>query len=448
MRIQKLSAILMFCIISNLTPSCESKSNQDKKETEEPPTKLTQLSLQDLALKVRPSVYLLEVKGADDSLVATGTGFMINNDGIIITNRHVIENAHSVSAKREDGLRLEIEGITAFSSEIDVVALKTKGDNLPFIELSSSEPTLLKIGDNVAVIGCPLGLEASLTNGIISAIRPEHKNQEVDEPMAGFIQITAPISSGSSGSPVCNMEGKVIGVATSSFRGSQNINFAIPSYKISNWVNKNIEAKLLSFKLFSETKLTEAALEVSFSEEFKSYNLSLENRDPISKLIAAKKLAQKFPQNYQALFYLGIAYSDLDLYQEAIESYQKALTINPKDSGAWLNIGIKYWQINKYLDSRDALKKALEIDPKARGAWVMIGESFEREGNLIDASSACRKELVSYPDDDHAWFCLGRVLYQQGKYDRNKITESIKAFERAAQLGHEDAKKALKLIRK
>jgi S1-C subfamily serine protease len=80
------------------------------------------------------------------------------------------------------------------------------------------------------VIGSPLGLQGSLSNGIVSAIRPDDKQHEVS--MAGFIQITAPISPGSSGSPVLNMKGEVIGVATSSFGLAQNINFAIPSEKV------------------------------------------------------------------------------------------------------------------------------------------------------------------------------------------------------------------------
>src|SRR5204863_9460196 len=81
-------------------------------------------------------------------------------------------------------------------------------------------------GESVVVIGSPLGLEGSVTNGIVSAVR--------DIPTFGrIIQITAPISSGSSGSPVVNMHGQVIGIATLQITGGQSVNFAIPSERIS-----------------------------------------------------------------------------------------------------------------------------------------------------------------------------------------------------------------------
>src|SRR5206468_6507704 len=105
--------------------------------------------------------------------------------------------------------------------ENDLVVLAVEGKNFPFLTLGQTE--VLEPGDHVAVIGSPLGLEGSLSEGIVSAKR------EGADGARRWLQTTAPISPGSSGSPVLDSNGKVIGIATAVLRGGQSVNFAVPA---------------------------------------------------------------------------------------------------------------------------------------------------------------------------------------------------------------------------
>jgi S1-C subfamily serine protease len=173
-----------------------------------------------LAKKTRNAVVLIEVFDSSHNEVTTGMGFFVSDNGLLITNAHVIESATSAAVKRESGDVLPIKGAIRVDRENDLAVLAVEGRNLPFLTLGQSE--LLQTGDRVAIIGSPLGLEGSLSEGIIAA-----KRKETDADRQ-WLQITTPISPGSSGSPVIDSSGKVIGIATLVLRGGQSLNFAVP----------------------------------------------------------------------------------------------------------------------------------------------------------------------------------------------------------------------------
>lgn len=163
----------------------------------------------------------------NNKVVAFGSGFIITSDGVIVTNNHVIEpwntsTTGKLYVKRSDGVFLEPVEILATDNYRDVALIKVKDNNLPYIQINSGYKA--NQGDDVAVIGTPLGFETTITTGIVSGIRGED----------GFLQISAPISPGSSGSPVLNSKGEAIGVATLIITAGQNLNFAIPATYVSN----------------------------------------------------------------------------------------------------------------------------------------------------------------------------------------------------------------------
>ncbi len=180
--------------------------------------------LVDLVKKVKPCVVLIETFDKDNKPIGQGSGFFIDNKGRLITNHHVIEGAYSATIKTSAGKEYPVQGIVAKDTEADVVKLVVNlpDANITFLNLSVNVPSE---GEDIVVIGNPLGLESSVSTGIVSAVR--------DIPAFGkIIQITAPISSGSSGSPVINSKGEVIGIATRCVTEGQNLNFAIPSHTI------------------------------------------------------------------------------------------------------------------------------------------------------------------------------------------------------------------------
>ena len=162
-----------------------------------------------------------------------GSGFVISEDGYIVTNNHVVENASDIRVTFTDGLKLEAE-IIAFDTETDLALLKVNGEGLPHLEFGDSDTA--KVGNWVMAIGNPHGLGGTVTAGIVSA-RGRMLGGRYDD----FIQTDASINRGNSGGPLFDLDGKVIGVNSmiiSPSGGSIGIGFAIPSNLAKNIIDQ------------------------------------------------------------------------------------------------------------------------------------------------------------------------------------------------------------------
>jgi serine protease Do len=157
---------------------------------------------------------------------ARGSGFIVDANGTIVTNNHVVKNAKTVSVTLDDGTTLAAK-VVGTDPKTDIAVLKVDAHNpLPYIQLGNSEN--VKPGQWVIAMGNPFGLGGSVTAGIVSA-----RGRDIGEgPYDQFIQIDAPINQGNSGGPLFTQDGKVIGMNTailSPSGGSVGIGFAIPS---------------------------------------------------------------------------------------------------------------------------------------------------------------------------------------------------------------------------
>jgi hypothetical protein len=152
--------------------------------------------------------------------IAQGSGFLTSKDGRIVTNYHVIKSGSSAVVKLPNGTIFPVEGVLASDKHRDVAIIKAHGSDFRTLALGDSDR--LQVGEEVVAIGNPLSLESTVSNGIVSGIRT------VEEEGGKFLQITAPISPGSSGGPLFNMAGQVVGITTSHLVGGENLNFAIP----------------------------------------------------------------------------------------------------------------------------------------------------------------------------------------------------------------------------
>lgn len=190
----------------------------------------SKLPLPDLARIIHPSVVSIVGLDSNGNAQSSGTGFVVREDGLIATNRHVVEEASTLKVQTSSGSYLTFKGVQQHSGTADVILLKVAENGLPVLELEKT-PTF-EVGDSIAVVGSPLGLDGTLSAGIVSAIRMDKPiisgMSGVSTQDAGFIQISAPISPGSSGSPVVNESGKVIGIATAKIKGGENLNVALP----------------------------------------------------------------------------------------------------------------------------------------------------------------------------------------------------------------------------
>ena len=160
------------------------------------------------------------VMADNDKPIARGTGFLVSQDGVIVTNYHVIANGNIAVVKFSDGKALPVDGVLAADKVRDLAIIKIHGKNFRALTLGNSDR--VQIGEDVVAIGNPLGLELTVSNGILSGVRT------VEKEGGKFLQVTAPISHGSSGGPLFNMTGEVIGITSMYFEGGENLNFAIP----------------------------------------------------------------------------------------------------------------------------------------------------------------------------------------------------------------------------
>jgi S1-C subfamily serine protease len=184
-----------------------------------------QETLPELIRRVKPAVVAVITYDAKNEVQMTGSGFFIR-PGQVLTNLHVIDEAHHVEIRTLDGKgkTYAADGIVSLDEEGDLAVL---GINIPVdrarsLELASALP---EEGEEVFVIGNPLRLEGSVSNGIVSAVREVPSLGEI-------IQITAPISHGNSGSPLFNMKGQIIGVITMKVTNGQNINLALGASRL------------------------------------------------------------------------------------------------------------------------------------------------------------------------------------------------------------------------
>jgi Do/DeqQ family serine protease len=155
----------------------------------------------------------------------TGSGFIIDNNGTILTNAHVIEGADRVTVTLRDGRELpgRVVGQDALT---DVAVIQVEANNLPTVSVGNSDQ--LRPGEWAIAIGNPLGLDNTVTVGIISATGRSSAQIRVPDQRVQFIQTDAAINPGNSGGPLLNEQGQVIGMNTAIIGGAQGLGFAIP----------------------------------------------------------------------------------------------------------------------------------------------------------------------------------------------------------------------------
>jgi len=154
-----------------------------------------------------------------------GSGFVVKSNGVLVTNHHVFEGARALKVHLPDGQELDVVGSIALEPELDLAVLKIDAAQLATVTLGDSDS--VKVGERVIAMGSPLGLENTVSDGLLSAIRKDDENVTGSK-LKKLFQISAPISPGSSGGPLFNMRGEVVGITVAGMPEGQNLNFAIP----------------------------------------------------------------------------------------------------------------------------------------------------------------------------------------------------------------------------
>lgn len=165
-----------------------------------------------------------------EKIVGQGSGFIVSKDGIILTNAHVVSDAEKVTVTLKDGRTFQgtVKG-TDEVTDLAVVQINPAGDNLPIAPLGDSDQ--VRVGDWAIAVGNPVGLNNTVTLGIISTLSRSSAQVGIPDKRIDFLQTDAAINPGNSGGPLLNDQGEVIGINTAIRADAMGIGFAIPINK-------------------------------------------------------------------------------------------------------------------------------------------------------------------------------------------------------------------------
>ena len=375
--------------------------------------------LPELVRRIKPSAVAIETFDARGEKLSRGSGFFIESDRIV-TNRHVIEGAYRAEIHSSTGTVFAVKSVLAVDAEGDIAVLKIDAPttNIRPLPLDKTSP---QEGESVVVIGNPLGLEGSVTNGIVSAVR--------DIPTFGrIIQITAPISAGSSGSPVVNMQGQVIGIATLQITGGQSVNFAIPSERISQLA---IGAPMSLSELVVASGRNKRAKAVQFFRD----GLSFLSKDDCEKAVVAFEKAVESDSNYaEAWAQSGFCNEKLGKHNDALEASRRAVSLRPS-AESYFNIGLASFYLKQYKEAADGYHQSIKLDPyNSADAYYALGLVYRDWGKPDEEIQAYKQAIRLRPDYTTAYERLGSRYFRSRKF-----TEAAEVFRQLSALKPGDA---------
>ena len=313
-------------------------------------------SIVDLVQAAKPAVVTVITYDADGSERGRASGFFVKSDEII-TNWHVIKTAKSVRTKTIDGTTYAVTKILARDERADLALLKLDKANTTVMPLRMTV-ACPKEGERVVVIGCAGGLSTTVSDGIVSALR------EIPE-VGRVIQITAPVSHGSSGSPVVNARGEVVGVVIGYYKDGQNLNFAVPSERV---------LALRPGTAGSHASVPSGAgAGADVSTRIRSAVVMMRKGEYSSALRDLQNIAEANPKSHLAWGLVGTCHLLLRQYKEAVPGFQEAIRIKG-DSPEWYNgLALALVGIDEPHKAIKAYKAAIAIEPDNAFAHYGLG---------------------------------------------------------------------------
>ena len=326
-----------------------------------------------IAEKALAATVYLEMQDSNGLPLGFGSGFFVG-DNLIATNYHVIEGAARGTAKLVGQFSTyTIEGVTATDQMNDLALLKVMVSGIKPLPLGNSSD--VKIGETVYVAGNPQGLEGTFSNGIISSRRDPYTTER--------LQMTAPISPGSSGGPVLNSKGEVIGISFMTLVGGQNLNFAIPSRYLTELLTESKPVKPLAEgnrSISAETYLTWGNTKYRLGD----YKGAITDYDSAIRLK---------PDDATAYNNRGLAKSDLGQHFAAIADYDSAIRLNPDDATAYYNRGNAKGALGQYLATIADYDTAIRLKPDDANVYYNRGASKALLNRISEAKRDFRTAL-------------------------------------------------------
>jgi tetratricopeptide (TPR) repeat protein len=307
------------------------------------------------------AVAKLFIQDANGKPIGTASGVFISPDGLLVTNTHVATAAKGgrILAQLSTQALYEVKKTVGVNPAYDIAVLQFQASEVPFVPINKA--IIAQTGEHVWAIGSPKGLEGSISEGVIS--RPQTQIKGVD-----FIQFTAPISRGSSGGGLFNLNGRILGITTSAVveEGVQNLNFAVP----------------------------------------------------VKYIDRASDGATEFTKDSPDFYYAqGTIYANKKDYERAEENFKNAIRMDHNYVNAYTSLGDLYYERGRYDDEIETLEKALQISPDDPDINLSLGNGYEDISRYDDAIAAYKKVLASRPEDKDALYAVCLLDLVTGRSD-------------------------------
>ncbi len=367
------------------------------------------------------AVALLIAKDKAGKTVGTGSGFVVQPEGTLVTNYHVLVDAHSVKAYFPNGIQADVKGIHKIDRTKDFAILKLDDGFYSTLELGDSSSiksydytsALGYLSENIKENDGTVEGVIAQTYGFVLGVHPQAF------PNIPFIYTTTAFGQGFSGGPLVDKSNKVVGIATIEGR---SINLAIPIQNIKPFLN---ETGTFSFQeLLQQDKNSKEAM--YYRGNFYQYGLG----DPNKAIDEFEKILELDPSFTLAHYDLAVAYRDLGMEDQAIEQYEKTIALQPNFPEALSNLGGYYFRSGKIEEAKNLFKKAIEVYPNFIQALSNLGAVLNKLGKPEEAIPYLKKALTLNPEFAITSFNLGNSQFALKRFD-----EAQKSYERSAKMG-------------
>ncbi len=354
--------------------------------------------------KVNNAVVKLYSYNNNRMATGQGSGVILKSKKWLITNAH--NATGSILVAEHNGKEILLDSVLLLDNETDlmVIRIETKTgkelDNIPDLKIFNSDN--ITIGQRIYAIGSPLDFENSISEGIVSGIRIK------SDTLKKMIQITAPISGGSSGGAVVDAKGRLLGISSMQMAGQgvQNINFAIP-------VNDVFETLEHGPKKPSRNDYKNRMLKADEEFNMNHYEHALSNY--YSALSTKLASTDDF---YKTRYMMGRCYMNLYVTDSAIACFTDSKKYKPLKTMSYYFLGYVHTRAKQFEKARLAFKLAIMLDSTYADAYTGLAFLYFKKNEMDNALTWIGKSISIDKNNSNTNYVMARLLLQQGMHDK------------------------------
>jgi len=359
----------------------------------------------------------VEVFDDDGNRADQGTGFFVSNDGAVVTSRHLFRRAAAATVVLADGKRHAADGVRGADPGNDLVVLAVAVPGATAVTWGAS--TALVAGTPVAMVGSPRDVAQTFTEGAFT--------RRKDALGIPFLETTAAMDHGGSGSPLFDPQGRVVGLGAARVDWENPSGLAIPVERVRALAESSRKANVRPFGT-AATFLDAAEWAVQTSSEMAAATEAAAAGDASGLVAAMRVVVTKHPKSALALFGLAGAQSAAGNDGDAVAALRQALALSPLYFEAASDLAEALDRLGRVEEAQAAFRRALEIEPRSLSLRFGLGRSLVRTKSFAAAARHLEVVTGAQPDRADAWAWLGTAYLGAGRFDdARSVVERLRA---------------------